>query len=61
MIVKLIAQGKTQKEVAHLLNISLGTVKAHRSNVTNKLGIVGIADLTRYAVTEGIIILEKAS
>lgn len=54
-IVKLIALGKTNKEISDTLYISPHTVITHRKNITSKLGIKTIAGLTVYAVLNGII------
>lgn len=49
-ILKYIAEGKSSKEIAALLNISSKTVENHRGNICKKLGITGTASLLRYAV-----------
>jgi DNA-binding NarL/FixJ family response regulator len=54
-ILQLLAEGKTNKEVAAGLNISLYTVETHRSNILEKLGIHSPAELILYAVRKGII------
>ena len=54
-ILQLLAEGKTNKEVASSLNISLYTVETHRSNILEKLGIHSPAELILYAVRKGII------
>jgi two-component system, NarL family, response regulator NreC len=54
-ILQLVAEGKTNKEVASSLNISLYTVETHRSNILEKLGIHSPAELILYAVRKGII------
>lgn len=54
-IVKLVALGKTNKEISDCLFISPHTVITHRKNITSKLGIKTIAGLTVYAVLNGII------
>ena len=50
-----IAQGKTSKEVACELGIAPKTVECHRDNAMRKLGLNGIADVTRYAVEHNLI------
>jgi DNA-binding NarL/FixJ family response regulator len=54
-IVQVLASGKSNKEVAHLLGISIKTVETHRAAVMRKLGFKSIVDLVRYAVREGLI------
>ena len=50
-----LAQGKSNKEVASDLNISVRTVETHRQNIKRKLGISSIAGLTRYALEHGVL------
>ncbi len=52
-VLKLIAEGKTSKEIAFLLSISIRTVHHHRDNIMNKLNIRNIADLVKYAIQKG--------
>ncbi len=54
-IVKLVALGKTNKEISDLLFISPHTVVTHRKNITSKLGIKTIAGLTVYAFLNNLI------
>jgi DNA-binding NarL/FixJ family response regulator len=53
-IVRLVADGKTNKEMAALLNISIRTVETHRSNVMEKLDIHSVSDLVLYAIRHGL-------
>ena len=53
-IVKLLTEGKTPKEIADLLYISVFTVRRHRDNIMRKLNIKKLADLIRYALRRGI-------
>ncbi|MGH9858282.1 MAG: response regulator [Acidobacteriota bacterium] len=57
-VVQLIAEGKTTKEIAASLNISVKTVETHRQRAMDKLKIDSIAGLTRFAIREGLISLE---
>ncbi len=50
-----LAQGKSNKEVAAVLNISVRTVETHRKNIKRKLGISSTAGLTRYAMEHGVL------
>jgi len=52
-VLKLIAEGKTSKEIASLLFISIYTVNNHRANINKKLHLRKTADLVRYAIREG--------
>jgi len=49
-LVQLIAEGKMNKQVENILNISIKTVEAHRSSVMQKLNLRTTAELVRYAV-----------
>jgi len=53
-VLQLIAEGKTTKQIASLLRISVKTAETHRTNIMNKLGITSVAGLTKYAVREGL-------
>jgi len=50
-----LAQGKSNKEVAMTLDISVRTVETHRKNIKRKLGISSTAGLTRYALEHGVL------
>ncbi len=54
-VIQLLAEGKTSKEVAVVLNLSVKTAETHRTNLMRKLGLHSVADLTRYAVRNGIV------
>ncbi|GIT92372.1 DNA-binding response regulator [Jannaschia pagri] len=54
-ILLLLAQGRSNKEVAHELDISVRTVETHRKNLKRKLGISSTAGLTRYALEHGVL------
>jgi len=49
-IVQLLAEGKSNKQVAAALNISTKTVEAHRSNIMRKLDLHSVSDLVRYSI-----------
>lgn len=53
-VLQLLAEGKTTKEIAAHLFVSIKTVETHRSNIMEKLNIHNIAELTKYAVREGL-------
>jgi DNA-binding NarL/FixJ family response regulator len=54
-VLQLIAEGKSNKDVANLLNLSVYTVESHRSNLMEKLNLRGLPELILYAVRRGII------
>ncbi len=51
----LVAKGKTNKEIAEELNISIHTVMSHRKNITHKTGIKSVAGLTVYALLNNLL------
>ena len=54
-VLQLVAEGKSNKDVAQLLNLSVYTVETHRSNIMEKLNLHGVPELILYAVRKGII------
>jgi two-component system, NarL family, response regulator NreC len=54
-ILQLVAEGKSNKDIANLLNLSVYTVETHRSNLMEKLNLKGIPELILFAVRKGII------
>ena len=54
-IVRLLAEGKTNKEVAAALGISVKTVETHRTNIMRKLQLRAFSDLVRYAVRHKLV------
>lgn len=59
-VLKLVAEGMSNKEMATTLNLSLKTVMAHRSNLMDKLGIKNRAKLIHFAMRLGLIIGQKS-
>jgi DNA-binding NarL/FixJ family response regulator len=55
-IIQLLAEGKSNKEVAVALGISVRTAEAHRANINHKLGFTSLTDLVRYAIRNRITI-----
>jgi DNA-binding NarL/FixJ family response regulator len=53
-VLQLIAEGKTTKEIAACLNLSVKTIETHRMQMMNKLNMHSVAELTKYAIREGI-------
>jgi len=54
-VLQLVAEGKSNKEVASLLNLSVYTVETHRAKIMQKLNLKGVPELILYAVRKGII------
>jgi DNA-binding NarL/FixJ family response regulator len=54
-VLKLIAEGKSSKEIGNLLFISARTVERHRANIMDKLNLKKTADLVKYAIQKGYI------
>jgi DNA-binding NarL/FixJ family response regulator len=48
------AEGRSTKDVAAHLNVSIKTVETHRTHIMTKLDIHSIAELTKYAIREGL-------
>lgn len=53
-VLQLIAEGKTTKEIASDLSVSVKTIETHRQEVMNRLKIYSVAKLTKYAIREGL-------
>jgi DNA-binding NarL/FixJ family response regulator len=58
-ILKLVAEGKTNRDIAELLAVSVKTVQAHRANLMRKLGMHDRTELVKYAIRKGIIGLDE--
>jgi len=54
-VLHLLAEGKSNKDIATLLNLSLYTVETHRRNIQEKLNLHSLAELILYAVRKGLI------
>jgi DNA-binding NarL/FixJ family response regulator len=54
-VIQLLAEGKTSKEVAAALKLSVKTAETHRTNLMRKLDLHSVADLTLYAIRNGIV------
>lgn len=57
-VLQLVAEGKTSAETAKEMHISIKTVETHRRNIAQKLGLHSTAELTKYAVREGLTSLD---
>jgi DNA-binding NarL/FixJ family response regulator len=58
-VLQFLAEGKSTKQIAQRLHISPKTIESNRRNIMNKLGIHSVAELTKYAVREGLTPLES--
>jgi DNA-binding NarL/FixJ family response regulator len=58
-ILQLVAEGKSTKDVARLLDLSVKTVEAHRSQIMERLEIHDLAGLVRYAIRTGLVSPER--
>ena len=54
-IVQLVAESKSNKEVANILHISVKTVESHRAHIMEKLGLHSVTELVRYAIRNSIV------
>lgn len=55
-VLQLVAEGKTAKEIAQLISISVKTVEFHKAAIMDELGLRTTAELTRYAIEERILV-----
>ncbi len=57
-VLQLMAEGKTTNQIADALCVSVKTVESHRKQIMNKSGIHSVAELTKYAIRQGLTSLE---
>jgi DNA-binding NarL/FixJ family response regulator len=57
-VLQLLAEGKSSKDIANHLGVAVTTVETHRRQITDKLSLHSIAELTKYAIREGLTSLE---
>jgi two-component system response regulator NreC len=57
-VLQLVAEGRTTKDIAAKLHVSVKTIETHRKQIMDKLDIRSVAELTKYAVREGLTSLE---
>ncbi len=60
-VLQLVAEGRSRKEIAVILHISVKTVEFHKRNLMHELNLRTVADFTRYAIEHGIISIERSS
>jgi two-component system NarL family response regulator len=58
-VLQLLAEGLSSPEISQRLFVATSTVETHRRNIMRRLGIHSVADLTKYAIREGLTSLEK--
>jgi DNA-binding NarL/FixJ family response regulator len=54
-VLQLVAEGRSLKEIASILCVSVKTVEFHKTRIVKQLGVHSTADLTRYAMTHGLV------
>jgi DNA-binding NarL/FixJ family response regulator len=54
-VLQLVAEGRSTKEISSVLGISTKTVEFHRNSLMDELGVRSVAELTRYAISQGIV------
>jgi two-component system, NarL family, response regulator NreC len=57
-VLQLMTEGQSSKEIAEKISVSVKTVETHRRNIMEKLNLRSVAELTKYAIREGITSLE---
>jgi DNA-binding NarL/FixJ family response regulator len=60
-VLQLVAEGRSRKEIAGILNISVKTVEFHKGKLMHELNLQTVADFTRYAIEHGFISVERSS
>jgi DNA-binding NarL/FixJ family response regulator len=58
-VLQLLAEGLSSPEISQRLYVATSTIETHRRNIARKLGIHSVADLTKYAIREGLTSLER--
>lgn len=58
-VLQLLTEGKTTKQIAAQCHVSVKTIETHRQHIMDKLGIRSVAELTKYAIREGLTSLEN--
>ena len=60
-VLQLVAEGRSRKEIASILNITVKTVEFHKARLARELNLHTVADFTRYAIEHHIIAAERSS
>jgi DNA-binding NarL/FixJ family response regulator len=60
-VLTLIAEGRSTKDIARALSISVKTVETHRAQLMDRLNIHDIAGLVRYAIKKGLVSIDQRS
>jgi DNA-binding NarL/FixJ family response regulator len=60
-VLQLVAEGRSRKEIASILTITVKTVEFHKAKLMRELNLRTAADFTRYAIEHGIITVERSS
>lgn len=58
IVIQMIAEGATTREIASRLDLSISTVETHRRHILDKLNVSSVAELTKYAISEGLTSME---
>ena len=58
-VIQLLAEGKSSQEMGRILGLGKNTIVTHRQNIMNKLNLRSIAELTKYAIREGLTTLDE--
>jgi DNA-binding NarL/FixJ family response regulator len=58
-VLQLVAEGRSTKEIAGSLHVSVKTVETHRQHIMERLGLTSVAELTKYAIRIGLTALES--
>jgi DNA-binding NarL/FixJ family response regulator len=58
-VLQMLAEGRSTKEISRHLHVSVKTVETHRKHIMDRLGLHSVAELTKYAVREGLTSLEE--
>jgi DNA-binding NarL/FixJ family response regulator len=58
-VLQLIAEGRTTKEIAHVLNLSVKTVETHRADIMDRLDIHDVPGLVKFAIRLGLVTVES--